>query len=153
QSENSGYFYPDAIKKQLFSGFAKELAAAIHQLFFGAKNVLSRSNRMDFIELFYLFLQLKVIELVQPTTVSFSCKDSIDIGMPASCELFLLLKLFNERPLSSEEEEYLKICLHGPAICYRGRALFQERFDRLYGSIRAIEQQIEDRGFKGFHHA
>ncbi len=152
QSENSGYFYPAEIKEKLFHGFTQELAAGILQLFFGGKNVLSRTNRMDFIELFYLFMQLKIVEWLQPTSISFSCKDAIDIGMPASCELFLALKVLNGRPLSAEEEEYLKLFLHGPAIFYRGRALFADRFNRLQGMIHVIEQQIEDKGFTAFHH-
>ncbi len=152
-SENSGYFYPQKIKKALFSGFAEKLAHAIHNVFFAGKNVLSRYNRLDFIELFYLFIQLKIIEIVQPGSISFSCKDAIDIGMPAASELFLLVKLINERPLSQDEEEYLKVLLYSPAISYRGRLLFPERFSRLNSMTKLIESTIEEQGIKDFHNA
>lgn len=150
-SENSGYFYPAKIKKALFSGFAEKLIHAIHKVFFGGKNVLSQRNRLDFIELCYTMIQLKIVELVQPGSISFSCKDAIDIGMPASCELFLLLKLINARPLSASEEDYLKVVLYCPAITYRGRLLFPDRFNRMNSMSKLIEAAIEEHGQKDFH--
>lgn len=151
QSENSGYYYPAKVKKVLFAGFAQKLASAIHAIFFGRKNVLSRASRLDFIELFYNFIQLKIIETVQPGYVSFSCKDAIDIGMTASCELFFMLKMLNFRPLSEEEQEYLKVLLYGPSICYRGRSLFLERFSRMNSLVKLLEAAIEERGSKELH--
>ncbi len=150
ESENSGYFYPAKVKNTLFSGFASNLAHAIHDVFFGKKNVLTRQNRVDFIELYYVFLQLKIIEIVHPDNVSFSCKDAIDIGMPATIELFLLLKLINIRPLSAEEGDYLKVILYYPSIGYRGRLLFPERFGRMNSMTKAIEVAIEDSGVHDF---
>lgn len=142
ESENSGYFYPQRIKNVLFDGFANRLVHAIHSVFFGNKNVLTRQNRVDFIELLYVFMQLKIIEIVQPDNISFSCKDAIDIGMPATAELFLLLKLINARELSPEEEDYLKVILYYPSIGYRGRLLFPERFSRMNSMTKAIEAAI-----------
>lgn len=153
ESENSGYFYPPKVKKALFPQFAHDLAAAILSVFFGNKNVLVQNARQDFIELFYFFLELKIIEIIQPACISFSCKDAIDIGMPATCALFLLLKMLNDRPLSSEEEEYLKVMLYVPAIAYRGRNLFAERFMRLHSLLRRIESCREELSPKGLHHA
>jgi len=145
-SENSGYYYPQKVHKALFSGFAKKLAHVIHKVFFAEKNVLTRHARLDFIELFYTLIQLKVLEVVQPDMVSFSCKDAIDIGMPASCELFLLLKLLNIRPVSASEEEYLKVLLYYPAISYRGRLLFPDRFSRINNMTKLLETTIEEQG-------
>ena len=98
-------------------------------------------------------IQLKIIEVVNPGSISFSCKDAIDIGMPASCELFLLLKLLNQRPLSEREEDYLKVLLYCPAISYRGRILFADRFSRLNSMTKCIEAALEEQGEKLFHQA
>ena len=87
---------------------------------------------------------------MHPDNVSFSCKDAIDIGMPATIELFLLLKLINIRPLSAEEEDYLKVILYYPSIGYRGRLLFPERFGRMNSMTKAIEVAIEDSGVHDF---
>ncbi len=150
-SENSGYFYPEKIKKALFDGFDKKLAQSIHKVFFGEKNVLPRHFRLDFIELFYTFIQVKIIEIVQPGSLSFTCKDAIDISMPAAAELFLVLKLINQRPLSVNEEDYLKVLLYCTSISFRGRLLFPERFSRMNSMTKRIEAAIEERGDKEFH--
>jgi hypothetical protein len=150
RSESSGYCYPEAIKETLFSSFAPKLIEAIWTIFFGKRNVLSRAGRMEFIELFYLFMQLKVIELVNPTSVSFTCKDGIDIGMTASCEIFYLLKLINARPLSLEEEAYMRLFLFGVPLLLRGRNLFSDRFSRLNSLVKLVETTVEEFGEKEF---
>lgn len=150
-SENSGYFYPDKVKKVLFTGFSDKLAKAIHKVFFGSKNVLAHRHRLDFIELYYTFIQLKILEIVQPGSVAFCCKDAIDISMPAACELFLLLKLINLRPLADTEEDYLKVLLYSPCISVRGRLLFSDRFSRLNSLTKVIEGTIDEHGAKEFH--
>lgn len=153
ESENTGCSYPQKLRSALFgSGFAEQLAVAIHELFFAGKNVLSRHARMDFIELFYLFMQLKIIELVQPTSLSFTCKDGIDISLPACIELFLALKLINDRAISKEEEEYINLVLYSPAVLIRGRNLFLDRFNRLNTITKVIEAVAEERGSKQLHH-
>lgn len=149
-SESSGYFYPEHIKKALFSHFAKGLARNIWELFFTRRNVLSRNQRMDFIELFYLFMQLKIIDVVKPDSVAFTCKDGIDIGMSQTIELFLLLKLINDRPLSHEEEDFVKVMLFALPLVARGRNLFSERFTRLNSLVKLVEATIEEDGIKEF---
>lgn len=151
KSESSGFYFPPKVQKVLFNGFTKELATRIHELFFAGKNVLSRHSRMDFIEIFYLFVQLKIIECVEPTSLSFTCKDGLDVSVPASIELFIALKLINDRPLSEEEEEYMKLVLYSPCILNRGRSLFLDRFGRLNAMTKVIEAIIQERGEKPFH--
>ncbi len=150
-SENAGYYYPEKVHKALFPGFSKKLAWAIHKIFFSEKNVLTRHARLDFIEIFYTLLQLKIVEVVKPAMVSFTCKDAIDIGMPAAAELFVLLKLFNQRPIGEAEEEYMKVLLYYPSINYRGRLIFPDRFSRLNNMTKMIESAIEEQGDKEFH--
>jgi hypothetical protein len=150
-SENSGYYYPEKVRKELFPKFAKTLAHAIHEIFFNKKNVMARSARMDFIELFYLFFELKIIDIVKPDSVSFTCKDSIDIGLPQTVELYLALKLLNDKPLSKEEFDYIKVILFGIPLLVRGRNLFSERFNRMNSALKVIEEAIGDKGVEGFH--
>jgi len=152
ESENSGYSYPMKVQGVLFTTFIRDLCQTVHELFFAKKNVLSRHSRQDFIELFYLFLQLKIIEIIGPSTVAFCCKDGIDISSLQIVELFILLKLLNIRPLSHEEEEYMKLALYSPGILVRGRVPNLERFTRLNSMNKVIEAAIDERGEKEFHH-
>src|SRR5207249_4042124 len=90
--ENCGYFFPVAIKKPLVRDFIKPALQAVHRLFFSSKNVLTRDERLDFIEIFYLFLELKIIELSKPDLVGLCCKDGLDITLSAASVLFVMLK-------------------------------------------------------------
>lgn len=145
-SDNAGYYYPENVRSILFSGFTEALAKGIHEIFFAGQNVLTRAKRLSFIELFYLFMQLKIIEVVKPASISFTCKDGIDVGMSTTCELFLLLKLVNDRPLSHEEQEYLRVMLFGVPLLTRGRNLFSERFARFHSVLRVVESSLEELG-------
>jgi hypothetical protein len=153
KSEKGGYFFPKEAEQVLFSGFVEDLAAAIHTLFFNKAEVLTESEQKNFSELMHFFIQLKLIESIQPSSISFTCKDGIDTSSCALVEFYALLKLFNSRPFSEEEEEYLKMVLHTPAILFRGRVLSREKFGHLFSCIQAVENALGSYTSKSFQHA
>lgn len=146
----SGFYFPSALKKELFSGFTDQLIEIIHRLFFANKNVLTRENRLDFIEIFEFFLQLKIIELVKPQTFSFTCKDGLDIGMAESAKLFAFLKFLSQPSFSESDADYLNLLLHGPSILYRERQMLFDRFNRLNSAIRCMEVLKDELGAENF---
>lgn len=143
--ESMGFFFPKDIKQQLLN-FVDDLAAAIHRIFFHHKNILLPEARQDFIELFYAFLSLKIIELVQPSSFSFTCKDGIDIGSTTSALLFALLKLINEDKLSDEEIDYLNVLLYSSSLLVRERSIISERFKRLLNALKVFEFTRNEHG-------
>jgi hypothetical protein len=144
--ENSGFFFPKEIKKHITGHFIDDLTKAIHRTFFQNKNVLLQENRLDFIELFYTFLELKLIELVQPSSFSFTCKDGIDIGSPSSTQLFAFLKLLNENKLSENEIDYMNVLLYSAPILVRERILSSDRLKRMLSAVQAFESIREEHG-------
>ena len=70
KDENGGYLFPKDMDKEL-KGFTDKAIEEIHKVFFSNKNMLLRENRLDFIEIFYLFLELKIIDIVMPDIVGF----------------------------------------------------------------------------------
>lgn len=144
KGEGSGFNFPDSIDKGKLYEFIDKAAEAIHRIFFSSKNVLLREHRLDFIEIFYLFLQLKLIDMIQPDSFSLTCKDGIDIGMPYNVELFILLKLLNSPEWSENDIDYLNLMLYAPPLLIRERILLPERFNRMLSAIKAIESaQVE----------
>jgi len=139
EDESSGFFFPGHIKKMLFPKFIETLLHKIHKVFFGGKNVLLREARCNFIEIFYLFLELKLIELVKPSSISLLCKDGIDVGLTASSELFAFLKLIQDTPMSEREFEQLNLILYAPAVLMRQRVVLADRFQRLQSVVKEIE--------------
>jgi hypothetical protein len=148
--ENSGYFFPPTIKRKELSDFIDGTFEAIHRIFFSSKNVLQRENRLDFIEIFYLFLQLKLVEWVQPDSVSLSCKDSIDTGEAYNAELFAFLKLINNQEWTDHDWQHLHVMLYAPALLIRERVMLPDRFNRLLSALRATENARYEFGAEPF---
>lgn len=146
---DSNYGFPISIKKEL-ERFLPELIETIHRVFFSNKNTLTRENRLDFIEIFYLFLQLKIIEILKPDVVGFSCKDGLDITCAAAAELFIFLKCINQEHLSENDQEQLNLMLWGPCLMMRERIMLPNRFNRMVSAIKAIESTRDQVGKMAF---
>lgn len=144
--ENSGYFFPSSIKREALSVFIDGAFEAIHRLFFSSKNVLARENRLDFIEIFYLLLQLKLVEWLQPDTVSLTCKDSIDIGEAYHAEMFAFLKMINHQEWTEADWQLLNFMLYAPALLIRERIMLPERFNRMLGALKVIDNACDEVG-------
>lgn len=150
KDEESGFFFTKEWKKSVLIDFIKNGLKAVHRVFFSNKNILLREHRLDFIEIFYLFLELKLIELSNPNIVGFTCKDSIDTGESAAAQLFIFLKLLNQEQLSESDRENLNLMLYGPPLLYRERIMLPERFNRLISAVKVIEDVRAEHGQKNF---
>ncbi len=136
EDESTGYSFPAKVKKELFPNFISRLLEQIHKAFFEQKNTLSYLERLDFIELAYHFIELKLIELIRPTLLAFTSKDALDIGAEMSIELLALLTIGRGKSLDFEKVQTL---LFGPTLMQRERVIHPERFDRLYALVRLLE--------------
>jgi len=150
QDSSTGFYFPPMLHEQLFSGFTDQLLETIHRLFFSNKNVLSRENRLDFIEIFHLFLELKILDILKPQTFSFTCKDGLDVGSAENAKLFAFMKLLTESQLSEAEADYLNLLIYGPVVLIRERPMLFERFSRLNSVIRLIETLKNEQGHENF---
>ncbi len=137
--ENAGYFFPPAIKRKDLSTFIDGAFEAIHRIFFSSKNVIMRESRLDFIEIFYWFLQLKLIEWTKCDSVSLTCKDSIDIGEAYSAGIFAFMKLINNSEWSNTDWLHFNFILYAPALLIRERVMLPERFNRMLSALKVIE--------------
>ncbi|MBA2369532.1 MAG: hypothetical protein H0V82_10995 [Candidatus Protochlamydia sp.] len=149
-SDNSGFYFPNRIALENLSSFIDQTFPLVHQIFFSEKNVLQRENRLDFIEIFYLLLELKLIEWIKPASFSFTCKDGIDVGPCNSAALLAFLKIIGKEEFNDEDWDRLNLILYGPALLIRERLIIPERFNRLTSAIRTIEAASEERGNEPF---
>ena len=111
QAEDTGFYFTEEIREILFPKLAEEMMGHIHRTFFSGKNVLSKAQKQAFIEIFYLFLQHKLLELIKPVAFSYTCKDSIDVGGCASVQWLAFLMLMRGK-CGEENVERLELCLH-----------------------------------------
>lgn len=147
---NAGYYFPSKINREELSTFIDHAFGAIHKIFFSSKNVLARENRLDFIEIFYVLLQLKIIEWLQPDTVSLTCKDAIDIGEASNATLFTFLKLINNQEWTEADWHQLNFMLYAPALLIRERIMLPERFNRMLSALKVVDNTRYEFGIEDF---
>lgn len=136
-AEQCGFYFPggfDALK------FTDRAINAIHSLFFANKEILTHKNRLDFIEIFYLLLTLKMIEEFKPDSLSFTCKDAIDTGAAASAGLYAFLSMMNDSPI---KQDFLLWMLYAPAVSARWRAIESKRLNRIVSAMTLICGELE----------
>jgi len=150
KDENCGFYFPETLKSQLFPKFVDEVLHTIHRAFFSRKNVLTKENRLDFIEIFYLLLQLKLIELVHPESFSLVCKDGLDVGGTGSAQLYAFLKLIRADPLLDSETERVNLILYTAPMLVRERIIIPERFNRMLNALKKIEATRLELGAAAF---
>lgn len=122
----------------------------IHKVFFSNKNVLQWDERANFIEIFYLLLQLKLIDCARPDVVGFVCKDGVDLSTCSAAQMFLFLKLLRQERLSEYDWEQLDLMLYGVPLWVRERVMLPERFQRMVGAIKTIETARDMIGYSEF---
>lgn len=126
------------------SSFIDRALPILHKTCFNSASTLSRRDREDFIEIFYHFFALHTIDLIHPTSISFTCKDGIDTGAAATAFFFVFLKLFFEGKFTSREDhDFLRLLLYVPALFVRERAIDAERFTRQLSAMEKLSFSIE----------
>lgn len=149
---HAGYYFSDSIKKIIDSDWVNSLFDKISKVFFSSRNVLVKEARQNFIELFYLFIQLKVLEITGAEVLYFNCKDGLDISSTASLLLFAFLKMLSAEGLSEADINKMEGMIYLPAILRRERVLIPERFHRMLGAFKVIEGLREELGNEPFIH-
>lgn len=142
----NGFFFPAPWKKEERLSFATALIEKIHQLFFQNKKELSRRNREDFIELFYHLLILKAIDQLNITSLSFTCKDALDIGPAAQGMFYGFLTLLTGDFSKKESLDFLRWLLYAPALFVRERAILPERFTRAISFLDCFDGEMAKNG-------
>lgn len=147
--ESCGFSFPPALKMADIAAFAKKAIEAIHVSIFGGKTHLTRKNRLDFIELFYHFLSLKLVEMTAPDFLSFTCKDAIDTGAATAAGFFAFLKILSGQPdWRQQDKEFLYRILYQPALVLRERPVDDTRLHRLIGAFAALQAELQDKKAK-----
>lgn len=142
--EQCGFYFPAEAEPEKLLQFTDKAIKVIHSIFFAEKKMLTHKNRLDFIEIFYLMLTLKLVEDFKPDSLSFTCKDAVDTGAVASVELFAFMRLMNDSTrFSKDEANFLLWMLYAPALMNRERAVNMQRFNRMESALALINAELE----------
>jgi len=142
--EESAFFFPHTLYQEKILPYLDPLFVSIHSYFFHNKPQLTRQERLDFIIIVYLFLSLKMIDLVQPDHLSFTCKDGVDLGPAMSSTFYLFIKLLEGRVLLSRKDQQTFTSLFSvPAFKIRERMILQNPFTRMISALLCIVHSME----------
>lgn len=153
KDEQSGFYLSSKVDQKELQHFIQGAMKTIHRIFFFEKNVLNKEQRLDFIQIFYGFLVLKLIEMEHPSTLSLTCKDGIDVGQAFSAGLFGIMKLVDQKPWTDGDREYLNYILHSAAILIRERAMLEQPFNRFLSGLKRMEVARDEFGVNNFNKA
>ncbi|MBN2479567.1 MAG: hypothetical protein JXA94_05005 [Parachlamydiales bacterium] len=137
--ENGSFSF---FKSAELSKFIDNALQFIHKQFFTEKNVLTRKNRLDFIEIFYNMLILKVIEIIEPKALSFSCKDALDIGAAMSASFFAFVHLIKNEQITKQMEDFIRYLFYSPSLLVRERAINSIALTRAVSSLNTIDMEM-----------
>jgi hypothetical protein len=147
--EECGYSLPHRVSKGQIQEFMRKSITFVHKHMFGNKKVLTRKNRLDFIELMNQLFYLKAIEILSPDYISFTCKDSVDTGVAAASGFYALLKMLSIDPIwSGEEHDFFHWMVFSPALTIRERSISNQRLSRMVSMLSLVSADLEEEGSK-----
>lgn len=125
----------------------------VHACFFEGKTTLNRKERLDFIEIFYFFFLLCILDQEQPDSVSFTCKDGVDIGAAQTAAFYGFARMLSRHiPWSEEDKNFFLFSLYAPALLVRHRPIDSQRFLRMVSALSHFEAALKanrDKVLKG----
>ncbi|MDP1607693.1 MAG: hypothetical protein Q8L98_00055 [Chlamydiales bacterium] len=143
--EECGFFFPPLLKSEQIILFVKQAMPLIHKEFFDSQKMLTRKQREDFIEIFYQFFYLKIVDWLEPDFMSFTCKDALDTSAAAQGTFFAFVQLFNQSFDQREEIDFFRWLVYAPALFIRERPIDAERFNRSLSALETFEAQMGTR--------
>ncbi len=129
--ELCGFYFPKELSQKEILAFTEHALKFIHTAFFENKEKLLRKDRLDFIEMFYLLFEMKIVEMLHPDSLSFTSKDAIDTGASTNVSFYAFLKMLSASDTwSDEEKDFVLWMLYSPALMVRERAIDSQCFNR-----------------------
>lgn len=124
------------------------LSQFVRDQFFNGKKELTHQEQLDFTHIFHLFTVLKTIQQVKPTTVSFTCKDGIDLGAAYAASFYAFLHLLTEDFTDEKTHDYFRWLLYAPALFVRERPIDNEVLNRTLSALETLDRTLLKNGSK-----
>lgn len=140
--EEYGFTFPKADKQS--SRYLERILPEIHELFFDGRPSLTRKERLDFIEIAYLFLMIESIALCEVNYVAFTSKDSIDKGPPEALMLYYFCMLLSGKKAEESDYNLFRWIVYASALKIRERATDTRDLYRIFSVLALLEDRKND---------
>ncbi len=129
-AEKSGFHFPEDWKKcPEFISMLKRLLDDVHAILYPGQEILAKSEREDFIEIYYALAILFSLRYAQADFFNISCKDAIDRGGKCNSILFKIITLLMDTAAAHLSEH--RTITHAPALLTKKQAIIESRRKRL----------------------
>jgi hypothetical protein len=137
-----GFFFPQGmIVPKVIEG----LVSFVYDQFFNTKAEISRKERLDFIEIFYFFLTLRILDVEKPDVVSFSDKDGVDAGAAMAASFYGFARMISTMKAWTEEDKnFFLFAFFAPALLIRNRSIAPLIFQRALSALDHFETIMKE---------
>lgn len=133
----TGFFFPAGKTPK---AWIEPLVKFVHTQFFMGLEKLDRKQRLDFIEILYLFIILRYLDEGKPDVMNFSCKDGIDAGAAASASFYGFTRMLSSKsPWTVHDRDAFLFALFVPALFVRHRSIESSRIHRTLSALEHFE--------------
>jgi len=126
-----------------YTKFIHQMMLMVHEVVYDSKKELIRLERQEFIEILYQFIFLRLIVEIKPDTISFTSKDSLDVGASETAIFYLFLTLLTEKKLKDENKNFFFSLAYSHALLVRERAIQPERLIRMVSAFSRFHESFE----------
>jgi hypothetical protein len=138
-----GFYYPPEL---ITSKIVKNLVDFVYEQFFHEKPGLSRKERLDFIEILYFFLVLRILDAQTPDVVSFSDKDGVDTGAAMVGSFYGFSRMISTmKPWTEEDKNFFLFAFFGPALLIRHRSISPLELQRALSALDHFETVMKQK--------
>ncbi len=140
--EISGFFFPRDFDLNEFFSFSKKLLHWMHKNLFHQMEIMHKEIRQDFIEIYFWALAAKIVGMTHPSFLSFTSKDSVDLGAADEAGFLAFLQIL-QRKLTLDSGNKIEILSLLPAFFQRERLLDEPIFQRMTRALATLSSYLE----------
>lgn len=135
--ENVGFYFPERwLKDKTFQVAIDQLfTLTLEAMFENIPETLTIEERKDFIELFYVYLELFLLKYCDADSCNITCRDAIDRAGKNNSLLIRFLNIAQGYAHSPTHMRKHKVFTHAPALIVKKQAIIEERKARLMSAL------------------
>lgn len=143
-SKEGHYHWPKVVDLIGWRGTVRAILDEVHVAYFSRQAMLSVEERQQFIDVAYIKMVRKLMELLQPDVANLSCAISIDRG-PTGFTLFYIDHLLQEKGrLDLVDLKKIATLVNAPGVLVRNRSVVPSHQQRFIGAA-GLMQDVHER--------
>jgi len=138
----TGFYFPEEwIQDSIFRDLLVDLMNSLHDVLFDYRTELNHKERCSFIQIFYIFLALKLLVKTEANKLVFCCKDSIDRAGIENALLHYIVLILTDKEMSQEHLKSVMVFIHAATIIVKQQEM-NKRYARLLWAFEILQDPL-----------